>query len=203
MAEKQIDLRGLICADRAERIRAVLAEPGVEALRIIVDDDAKADHARDTAARLGWAAAAQRQGAEVHVVLTRSENAAPVAAPAVAPQQAVGQPLRVVGFITSSVMGVGDEQLGRVLMRAFIKTLKELNPLPERLIFVNSGVRLTTPGSELLADLRELEGRGVRITSCGTCLDYYHLQDSLQVGTVTNMHEIATSLVAADRVLKP
>lgn len=117
--------------------------------------------------------------------------------------QAAGQPLRVVGFITASVLGVGDEQLGRILMRAFIKTLKELNPLPERLIFVNSGVRLTTEGSELIADLRELEARGVRMLSCGTCLDYYQLKDALAVGTVTNMFEIVTSLVAADRVLRP
>ena len=98
---------------------------------------------------------------------------------------------------------MGDEQLGRVLMRAFVKTLKELDPLPERLIFVNSAVRLTTKGSELIADLRELESRGVRILSCGTCLDYYQLKDVLEIGTVTNMHEIVTSLIAADRVLKP
>lgn len=117
--------------------------------------------------------------------------------------QSAGQPLRVVGFITASVLGMGDEQLGRILMRSFIKTLKELNPLPERLIFVNSGVRLTTEGSELIADLRELEAHGVRMLSCGTCLDYYQLKDALAVGTVTNMFEIVTSLVAADRVLRP
>jgi selenium metabolism protein YedF len=81
--------------------------------------------------------------------------------------------------------------------------LKELDPLPERVFFVNSGVRLTTRGSALLGDLRELEQRGVRLLSCGTCLDYYHLQDALEIGTVTNMYDIAAALVAADRVLKP
>lgn len=202
MEEKQLDLRGLICADRAERIRAALAESGLESLRIVVDDDAKADHARDTAAPLGWAAAVQRRGAEVHVVLTRDKSETPAPAPGVA-LQPTGRPLRVVGYITSSVLGVGDEQLGRVLMRAFLKTLKELDPLPERLLFVNNGVRLTTNGSELIADLRELESRGVRILSCGTCLDYYQLQDALEIGVVTNMHDIVTSLIAADRVLKP
>jgi len=202
MEEKQLDVRGLICADRAERIRAALAESGLESLRIVVDDDAKADHARDTAAPLGWAAAVQRRGAEVHVVLTRDKRGTPAPAPGVA-LQPNGRPLRVVGYITSSVLGVGDEQLGRVLMRAFVKTLKELDPLPERLLFVNNGVRLTTNGSELIADLRELESRGVRILSCGTCLDYYQLQDALEIGVVTNMHDIVTSLIAADRVLKP
>lgn len=202
MAEQHLDLRGLICADRAERIRKALGEPGLDTLRVVVDDDAKADHARDTAGRLGWAAAIERQGAEVQVVLSRSASGVPAAAPAIAVRSA-GQPLRVVGYITSCVLGVGDEQLGRILMRAFIKTLKDLDPLPEKLFFVNSGVRLTTRGSELIADLRELEGRGVRMLSCGTCLDYYHLNDALEVGAVTNIFAIATSLVAADRVLKP
>ena len=202
MVERHLDLRGLICADRAERIRAALGEPELDALTVVVDDDTKAAQARDTAAGLGWAAVVQQQGTEVHVVLSRSENAASLAAPAVALQPTV-QPLRIVGFIASSALGVGDEQLGRILMRAFVKTLKELDPLPERLVFVNSGVRLTTQGSDLLADLRELEGRGVRILSCGTCLDYYQLKEALEVGTVTNMHDIVTSLVAADRVLRP
>ena len=202
MAEQYLDLRGLICADRAERIRAALGAPGLEALRVVVDDDAKADHARDTAGRLGWVAVIEHQGADVHVVLRRSESGAPEAATALAARPA-GEPLRVVVYVSSSLMGVGDEQLGRILMRAFIKTLKELDPLPEKLLFVNSGVRLTTQGSELIADLRDLEGRGVRILSCGTCLDYYHLNEALQVGTATNIFEITTSLVAADRVLKP
>ncbi|NLF71849.1 MAG: sulfurtransferase-like selenium metabolism protein YedF [Candidatus Anammoximicrobium sp.] len=199
---KQLDLRGLVCADRAEHIRAALAESGLESLDIVVDDDAKADHARDTAAPLGWSAAVPRQGAEVHVILTRDRSATPVPTPAAA-LPTTGRSPRVVGYIASSVLGVGDEQLGRVLMRAFVKTLKELDPLPERLIFVNSGVRLTTKGSELIADLRELESRGVRILSCGTCLDYYQLKDALEIGTATNMHETVTALAEADRVLKP
>jgi selenium metabolism protein YedF len=179
-----------------------LAESGLESLRVVVSDDAKADHARDTAARLGWSATIRQQETDRLVVLTRSGKPAPVAGPALAPH-ATGQPLRVVGFITSNVMGVGDEQLGRILMRAFVKTLKELNPLPAQLVFANSGVRLTTKGSDLIADLRELESRGVRILSCGTCLDYYQLMDALEVGTVTNMYEMTVALVAADRVLKP
>jgi intracellular sulfur oxidation DsrE/DsrF family protein len=58
------------------------------------------------------------------------------------------------------------------------------------LLFVNSGVFLTTEGSESLEALKELEKRGVEILSCGTCLDYYHLKEKLMVGKVTNMFEI-------------
>jgi len=64
-------------------------------------------------------------------------------------------------------------------------------------------VRLTTTGSELIEDLRALERQGMEIISCGTCLDYYGLRGALEVGIVSNMYEIASVLVNADRVVRP
>ncbi len=40
------------------------------------------------------------------------------------------------------------------------------------------------------------------VLSCGTCLEYYNLRKKLAVGRVSNMHEIVTSLAAADRVIR-
>ena len=88
-------------------------------------------------------------------------------------------------------------------MRSFIKTIKELDPGPATMIFANAGVRITTEGSDLLDDLRALEEDGVEILSCGTCLDYYNLKEALAVGRASNMYEIATALVEADKVVKP
>ena len=79
----------------------------------------------------------------------------------------------------------------------------DLDPPPATLIFANSGVRLTTEGSELIDDLAALAAAGMNIVSCGTCLDYYGLVDSLRVGVPSNMYEIASLLVAADRVVRP
>lgn len=101
----------------------------------------------------------------------------------------------VVVYIASDLLGKGDEQLGRILMCAFLKTLKDVAPLPNTMIFINSGVRLTTAGSDVIDDLSSLANLGVMIISCGTCLDYYRLKDALQVGTVTNMYEIAATLL--------
>jgi hypothetical protein len=44
----------------------------------------------------------------------------------------------------------------------FVFTLKEVEPPPSAILFVNSGVRLTTEGSPLLDDIRELADRVVR-----------------------------------------
>jgi hypothetical protein len=71
------------------------------------------------------------------------------------------------------------------------------------LIFINSGVRLTSEGSEVLETLSALSGKGAQILSCGTCLDFYRLKEKLKVGTVSNMYEIAKSLLEADRLIRP
>jgi selenium metabolism protein YedF len=109
----------------------------------------------------------------------------------------------LVVFVTGDAMGDGEAELGRVLMRSFLKTVAQLDPLPWRVIFVNAGITLTTAGSELLEDLRGLEAQGVELLSCGTCLDYYQRKADLQVGRASNMHEIVTTLAAAGRVLRP
>ncbi|OHB69887.1 MAG: hypothetical protein A2V70_02365 [Planctomycetes bacterium RBG_13_63_9] len=110
---------------------------------------------------------------------------------------------RVVAMVASDRFGEGEEELGRILMRAFIKTLKDVDPRPGKVIFANAGVRLTTEGSDLIDDIRALESGGVEIISCGTCLDYYRLLDKLQVGVASNMYEIASTLVQADRIVRP
>lgn len=92
--------------------------------------------------------------------------------------------------ISNNVMGSGSEELGKILMKSFIYTVRETKPYPHSILFYNKGVLLTTEGSELLEDLKFLEEQGVEIMSCGTCLDYYEIKDKLEVGFVSNMYDI-------------
>lgn len=110
---------------------------------------------------------------------------------------------KVVVYINSNLLGVGEEALGAILMRSFLKTLLDLNPTPSKLIFINSGVRLTTEGSEVLESLKAISEKGVEILSCGTCLDFYGLKQKLKVGIISNMYDIAQSLLEADRLIRP
>lgn len=93
-------------------------------------------------------------------------------------------------FISSDKMGQGNDELGEILIKGYIYTLTETKPYPKHIVFVNSGVRLTTVNEATVENLKILESNGVEILSCGTCLDYYNLKESLQVGTVTNMYNI-------------
>jgi hypothetical protein len=53
-------------------------------------------------------------------------------------------------FITSSVMGRGDDQLGELLMANFLRLLGESQEKPATMVFLNSGVRLVCEGSSFL-----------------------------------------------------
>ena len=88
-------------------------------------------------------------------------------------------------------------------MRAYIKTLKNINPLPAKIFFYNSGVKITATESDLIAPLKELTDLGVEIFSCGTCLDFFNLKDDLLVGQVTNMFEIMDAVAQAAKVVSP
>lgn len=75
-----------------------------------------------------------------------------------------------------------EEELGKILMKAFFETIKVTRELPHTIFFLNAGVKLTTTNDETIPILKDLEGMGVEIFSCGTCLKYYGLEDSLKVG---------------------
>lgn len=93
-------------------------------------------------------------------------------------------------FISSDKIGNGNDELGAVLMKGFIYTLTESKPYPKSILLVNSGVKLSTENYDTVENLKILEEAGVEILSCGTCLDYYGLKESLKLGSVTNMYTI-------------
>jgi selenium metabolism protein YedF len=105
--------------------------------------------------------------------------------------------------IDSSGLGDGEPDLGERLMKAFLNVLLESGALPARIIFMNSGVFLTTEGSQVLDTLKRYEEQGTRIFSCGTCLDYYGRKEKLRVGEPTNMKETVSALLRFGKVLKP
>jgi selenium metabolism protein YedF len=106
-------------------------------------------------------------------------------------------------YVRSDRMGAGAEQLGRLLMTSFLETLASSPTRPSRMLFVNSGVFLTTEGSDVLDALKRLEAEGVEILSCGTCLDYYRRKDNLRVGKIGNMAGTVETLMNAGKILSP
>lgn len=109
----------------------------------------------------------------------------------------------IVVVIDNFAMGSGKEDLGRVLMKGFIYALSQQDRLPAVMLFYNGGATLTAEGSESLEDLKKLEAQGVVIKTCGTCINSYGLPEKPAVGEVTNMYDITTILLGADKVIQP
>ena len=104
-------------------------------------------------------------------------------------------------FINSDKIGNGNDELGHVLMKGYIYTLTESKPYPKSILFVNSAIKLTTENEATIENLKLLQDAGVEILSCGTCLDYYGLKDSLKVGTVTNMYTIVETMNSSSKTI--
>lgn len=108
-----------------------------------------------------------------------------------------------VVVIKSEFMGDGDNELGKVLIKGFIYALSQQDELPQTMLFYNGGAKITSEGSESIEDLKALEEKGVKIFTCGTCLNYYGLTEKLCVGEVTNMYEITKKLTEASLIVCP
>ena len=98
-------------------------------------------------------------------------------------------------------IGEGSEELGNALVGAMLHSIKAMETLPVKIIFMNSGINLVTKGSLVLPQLKELETKGVEMIACGTCLDYFGKMDELEIGRVSNMHEIMESMLAVGKVI--
>lgn len=103
--------------------------------------------------------------------------------------------------ISSDKMGTGSDELGKILMKSFIYTVKETTPWPATIVLYNSGVYLTCEDSDVLDDLQEMARNGVEIISCGACLDYYHLTDKVKVGEIGNMYSIYEKMKNANNTI--
>jgi tRNA 2-thiouridine synthesizing protein A len=196
-----VDARGLACPMPVIKAKKALeaARPG-DRIEVMVDGEAARDNVSRMAKTAGCAVEVRPEAMGFRLRITVG---APLAAGTAPAASCPGETPRVVVYVNSDKVGHGSDELGGILMKAFLQTLKDVSPRPEKAVFVNSGVFLTTEGSPALPALRALEAAGVGIHSCGTCLDYYKLLDKVQVGVVSNMFEIVTFLANADRVLKP
>jgi len=106
-------------------------------------------------------------------------------------------------FLDSAGIGDGEPDLGEKLMKSFLTMLLESGTVPARIFCMNSGIFLTTEGSQVVDILKDFEKQGSEVLSCGTCLDYFDRKDKLLVGKPTNMKDTVEAMLKFKKVLKP
>jgi selenium metabolism protein YedF len=191
---KTIDCCGKTCPLPVLETKNALEEEGVNEIAILVDNPVSSENVMRFLESQGFSVTVMETVGKYRIEATKTSGIA-VSSSASAK--------RLLIYVDGETVGRGSEELGTILMRSFVLTLKELNPLPWRIIFINSGVKLAINGSPLIAALSDLNELGVEILSCGTCLDYYHVKEKLMVGRVSNMYEIESSFLEATNVIKP
>ncbi len=193
-----VDCLGLSCPQPVLETKTFLETyPKTQTLSVLVDNPAAAQNVERFLGTRGFAASIEGSGAGYKVTGKKEESAGC----SLSTSEELAAPEKLMVLIVQDKIGRGDDQLGALLMQNFLKTLKEMGPSLWRLVFLNSGVKLTVEGAEALEPLKELESEGVSILVCGTCLNHFGLLEKKQVGETTNMLDIVTSLQVAEKVI--
>ena len=205
---REIDVRTLACPGPVLKLRDLLDGGEREIMMHVADDLSRSNVTRFAASRGAEVEAEAADGGSFTIKITAGGDAAG-ARPgeeelldcALPETTAAAGPLVVQ--ITAATMGTGDDELGALLMRSFLKTQIQLDRRPDAILFYNDGVKLCCEGSVLLDDLKTMEESGIEIIACGTCLNFFEMADKLRVGRVTDMLEIASRLADAGTIVRP
>ena len=199
MPEK-VDATGLACPQPVVLTKKALEDH--DQVIVIVDNETSRENVMRLGKREGCAVTVEnRDDGSFQIALNR-EGAKSESAGAGAPGVA-GTAGPTVFVIADNRMGRGDDELGTVLIKAFIHTIFDLDTLPDTLIFYNAGVKLTVKDSDVIDDLRELESRGVEILVCGTCTNFFQISEMVADGIISNMYDIAGTMARAGRIVMP
>ena len=199
---KIIDLSGLACPLPVVRTKEALEAGETGEFIVVVDHEAARDNVSRFAQSRGCTVSVSQSGSCYHLTISPPAGQARETCilqkfPGVAPA-----PQNTVVVFSSDRMGDGDPELGAILMQAFCQTIVQVEA-PQKLLFYNRGVFLTLNDSPVLSELKGLEGMGVSLLVCGTCLDFYKVRDRLAVGQVSNMFSILESQMQAGRIIRP
>ena len=190
-----IDCRGQQCPQPVIQTRqAMLADPD-ESLQVLVDDQVCESNVSRLAKTLGYGITVRTLENDIQLELTPGKKPT-------ADQKGTQLSGPTIIFIGSDQMGQGDPKLGQILMKNFIFTLTESDTTPDAIYCVNSGVKLTIGGSDVIEPLEVLANRGVDIASCGLCLEFFDAKDSLAVGRISNMLELVNALEGAGNIIR-
>lgn len=195
---KEIDCRGLACPAPVLNAKKAIENEGLNEITIIVDNDAAVQNVSRFLGTQNFEVSVQRDGNDLLIKGNKTEKAN---TDTTIVEETDKDVRKIMVMVTTDKIGHGDDDLGEKLMSSFLKTLNEMGDDLWRLVFLNSGVKLTIEGADTLSDLKSLEEEGIHILVCGTCLTHFNLLDKKQVGETTNMLDIVTAMQLADNVI--
>ncbi|HON77870.1 MAG TPA: sulfurtransferase-like selenium metabolism protein YedF [Spirochaetota bacterium] len=197
-----IDAKGLACPQPVVLTKKALEKN--DSVIVIVDNETAKENVSRLAEKSGCSITVEpASDGTFRLTLSKTGTASPSDTAA---EESGNAPTPVgpnVFVIAANTMGKGDDELGEVLMKAFIHTIFDLDYLPDTVIFYNTGVKLAVKDSDVLDDLKKLEAQDVEILVCGTCANFFNIKDDIAVGIISNMYDIAGTMSRAGRIVMP
>ena len=199
---KVLDAKGLKCPmPLIETKKALKNIEKDETLKIIVDNETSVKNVEHFLTDNGMAVGRSEKNGIFEIIVNKQDgDLEDVQAEAYCTPSGEVDNSYVIMFAKDR-LGEGSEELGNVLVAGLLNTIKERDVLPDKIIFMNSGINLVLKDSPALPLLKELADKKVDLVSCGACLDYFEKMDKLAVGRVSNMYEILESMLAVQKVI--
>lgn len=190
-----IDARGLNCPTPVIKTKKAMENNPEENIMTIVNNKAAQENIKRLADNLGYQVSVSEKEGDYYLQLSKDSSLLFM----MESENNLGNYLI---YVATDKMGEGSDDLGRMLMKGYFYALTEAKPYPQAILFLNAGVKLTTVDSEVLDYIKILEDNGVEIFSCGTCLDFFGLQEKLVAGIQTNMYTIVEKMNQVSKVIK-
>lgn len=193
---KTIDTRGKICPMPLIIFKREIkdAKQGEE-VEILTDNDMACQNLGDYLSELGITYIKEEKDNMTVLMFTYSVRVC---------NTSITEENEYIMILNADTLGKGDEHLGRILMKAFVNTIENLDNLPSKIICYNAGVKLLTLGNDTASTLDKLhKDRGITIMACGTCVDFYDLKGKLIDHKVVNMLNILDIQSKAKNIIYP
>ncbi len=189
----KVNAIGEVCPKPVIMTKKALKEIESGVVEVSVDNQTSKENVEKMAKEMGHTFETKEEGNVFVITITKAGEK----------QENSSEEENIVISIGSDKMGEGEDELGKILIKGFIYALTEAETLPKTVLLYNKGVLLASTFEDTVKDLKVLEERGVEILSCGTCANFYHVQDQIKVGTLTNMYTILERQMKATKVIKP
>lgn len=199
-----VDARGLACPQPV-----VLAKKAIDQhdrILVVVDDEIALENVKRLGSKAGCDVTVDEKEDgtfRIHLSRAKGKEAQMGEAPFLPCKSESKQAGPFVVVFSENRMGRGNDELGYVLLRAFLHTLCQQEIKPDTIIFYNTGVKLAVKDSEVIDDLKQLAEDGVEMLVCGTCVNYFDISRDVAVGTISNMYDIAGIMSRAGRLVAP
>ncbi len=199
---KIVDVKGQACPMPLIRTKKALKEISEgEALKVIINNESSMRNVLHFLEDNGITARMEKTG-DVYEIFVNKQGEANLEQVDVNDYCEVNYPPEdFVLVFSKNRIGDGAEELGKMLVAGFLDTFKEMERLPKKVIFLNSGVDLVLKGSPVVPVLKEYELKGIELLACGTCLEYYDKLDEVAVGRVSNAYDILNATINAGKVI--